>query len=171
MGFEATNKRGTLEHYGPRETEMKYGGRVSWDNLKKTAVWTFDYDNLPDNGAANLDQVIPANSTILSAKMRIVTAFTSTSTTTDLTVGLRTAGASTEDIDDNGLITAAQATQTTIAVVGSIIDGSSGTAGALIGKTIGSSAGELYVAPSVDDLLTGRAEVIVEYLVPSPTAA
>lgn len=169
MGFETTGTRGTLEHYGPRETEMRYGGRVSWNELKKTAIWTFDYDNLPDAAAHNLDLVIPANSTILSAKMRIVTAFTSTSTTTDITVGLQESDGT--EIDNDGLITAAQATQATIAVKGAIIDGSSGTAGALIGFTIGTADGELVVAPNVDDLTAGRAEVIVEYLLPSPLPA
>ena len=69
------------------------------------------------------------------------------------------------------MITAAQATQTTIAVVNSIIDGSSGTPGALIGKTIGAAAGELAVTPTVADLLTGRAEMIVEYVLPNPQPA
>lgn len=169
LAIQAT--RNVTKNYGPRNTEMQYGGRQNGDGLIKTAVWSFDYDELPTNGASNQEQVIPANSTIVSAKMRIVTAFTSTSTTTDLTVGLRTKSASTEDIDDNGLLTAAHASQTTIAVKGALLDGSSGTAGALIGKTIGTSDGELYVAPSVDDLLTGRAEVIVEYMIPAPLPA
>lgn len=171
MALETQLIRGVTKNYGTRETEGKYGANhTRLDNIK-LAKWVFDYDGLPVNDATNQGLSIPANSTIVSAKLRIVAAFTSTSTTTDLTVGLRTAGASTEDIDDNGLITAAQATQTTIAVVGSIIDGASGTPGALIGKTIGSSAGELYVAPSADDLLTGRAEMLVEYILPNPQPA
>ena len=62
------------------------------------------------------------------------------------------------------MITAAQATQTTIAEVGAIIDGSSGTAAGYINKTIGTSPLELVVAPSVADLLTGKARLIVQYL-------
>ena len=73
------------------------------------------------------------------------------------------------DIDLDGLITAAQATQTTIAVANSVIDGASGTAAALINTTIGSAAGELVVTPTVADLTAGRAELVVEYLLPAPT--
>ena len=165
MGFETTAVRGVLEHYGPRKTNQTFGGRMSWDNQKKTARWTFDYNDLPDAALHNLGLSIPAGSTILTARLRIITAFTSTSTTTDLTIGLQQADGT--EIDNDGLITAAQATQTTIAVAGSIIDGASGTPANLIGKTIGAAAGELTVAPSVADLLTGRAEVIVEYLIPA----
>lgn len=167
MTLETQLIRGVTKNYGTRETEGKYGSRVCEDALIKTAIWTFDYDDLPSNGSTNQEQVIPAGSTIVSAKMRIVTAFTSTSTTTDMTVGLRTSGASGEDIDDDGLITAANATQTTIATAGNLITGT----GALVGVSVGASAGELYVAPNVDDLLTGRAEVIVEYMTPSPLPA
>jgi hypothetical protein len=171
MALETQLIRGVTKNYGARETTGKYGSNhTRLDNIK-LAKWVFDYDELPTNDSTNMGLSIPANSTIISAKLRIITAFTSTSTTTDLTVGLRTASASSEDIDDDGLITAAQATQTTIAVVNSIIDGSSGTPAALIGKTIGTSAGELYVVGSVDDLLTGRAEMLVEYVLPNPQPA
>lgn len=168
MPFELMSKRGVNQHYGQRKVNQKYGGMKSAE-FKRTASWVFNYDSLPVNGASGAEFVIPAGSTILSAKLRIISAFTSTSTTTDLTVGLRTKNASGEDIDDDGLITAAQATQTAIAVANAIIDGASGTAAALINKGIGASDGELYVAPTAADLLTGRAEMIVEYLLPSPT--
>ena len=162
MGFELDSKRGVFQHYGVRTTNKKFGGRID-DEVIKFAEWTFNYNDLPAYGASNLQMVIPANARILSAKMEIITAFTSTSTTTDLLVGLYTSAGVA--IDADGLITAAQATQTTIGTIGNIIDGASGTAGALINVTIGATAGELVVAPSVDDLLTGRARVIVEYLV------
>jgi hypothetical protein len=148
---------------------MKFGGEVDGDTQIKTIVWDFNYDDLPDADTTNLNKSIPANSTIMSAKLNIVTAFTSTSTTTDLTVGLQVAAGT--EIDNDGLITAAQATQTTIAVVGSIIDGASGTPGALIGKTIGATAGELVVTPSAADLLTGRARMVVTYMAPAASPA
>lgn len=166
MPLETMTKRGVVAHFGQRKTNGRYGGEQS-ANMKRTAVWSFSYNDLPDAATHKLDLSIPANSTILSAKLRIIEAFTSTSTTTDLTVGLQQADGT--EIDNDGLITAAQATQTTIAVVNSIIDGASGTAGALINKTVGAAAGELVVTPSVDDLLTGRAEMIVEYLLPYPS--
>lgn len=165
MGLEQNAKRLTVTSYGPRKTITKMGG-VNDTNWRRIATWTFNYDDLPAPGTYNLQHVIPAGSSIISAKLRIITAFTSTSTTTDLSVGF--ADKAGTEIDLDGLITAAQATQTTIAVVGSIIDGASGTAGALIGKTIGASAGELVVTPTVADLLTGRAELVVEYFLPAP---
>lgn len=166
MPLETLPKTGVVASFGQRKTNGKYGGEQT-TNMRRTAVWVFKYDDLPSPTTTNLEKIIPANSTILSAKLRILEAFTSTSTTTDLTVGLRTKAGVV--IDDAGFITAAQATQTTIAVVNSIIDGASGTAGALINKTVGATDGELYVAASVADLLTGRAEMIVEYLLPFPS--
>lgn len=167
MNQEIQLIRNVTKHFGNRPTEMKRGARAVADGFIQTALWDFDFNDLPVGGATNLELSIPALSTILSAKLRIITAFTSTSATTDLTVGLEQADGT--DIDVDGLITAAQATQTTIAVVGSIIDGASGTAGALINATIGAAAGEVVVIPSVDDLLTGRAQIIVEYLIPAPS--
>lgn len=160
MTFEITATRGTVEHYGPRKTDEKFGGRVSYNDMKKTAVWDFNYDDLPAGAAHNLNLSIPANSTIISAKFRVITAFTSTSTTTDLLVGLEQADGT--DIDLDGLLTAANLTQTVIAVAGSLTTGT----GALVGFTIGAAAGELSVTSSAADLLTGRAQVIVEYLIP-----
>jgi len=169
MALETQLIRGVTKNYGARETTGKYGSNhTSLDNVK-VAKWVFDYDELPDADTTNMGLSIPANSTIYSARLRIITAFTSTSTTTDLTIGLQQADGT--EIDNDGLITAAQATQTTIAVVNSIIRGNSGTPAALINKTIGSAAGELVVTPSVDDLLTGRAEVLVEYILPNPQPA
>lgn len=153
--------RGVSVNYGPQKIDPKYGADVD-DKIIKVVQWTFKYNDLPVPNTWNMEAVIPANSTILSAKLQIVEAFTSTSTTTDLTVGLRkkdnTGG------DDDGLITAAQATQTAIAVKGSIIDGASGTAAGYINKTIGADPLELIVLPNVADLLTGYGRLIVEYL-------
>ncbi len=169
MPFENLTTRNVLQWFGPRRTNQKNGGAsLTSDGNKRIVRYIFDFNDLPAGAANNMGHVFPANSTILSAKMRILTAFTSSSTTTDLTVGLQnSAGA---EIDNDGLITAAQATQTTIGVVNSIIDGASGTAGALINKTIGATNGELAVVSTVADLTAGRAEVIVEYLLPTPAA-
>jgi hypothetical protein len=161
MGFENSAGLGVNTHYGVRTVDSSFGGRID-DDVVKTVQWTFSYDDLPTGSTSNMEYSIPANATILSAKMQIIDAFTSTSTTTDLLVGLVTkAGV---EIDYDGFITAAQATQTTIAVVNSIIDGASGTPGALIGTTIGTTAGELSVTASAADLLTGKARLIVRYI-------
>lgn len=161
MSFELDSKRGVFNHYGQRVTDQKFGGLGS-DDVLHFAVWTFDYNDLPTFGTSNMQYSIPANARIISSKLEIITAFTSTSTTTDLSAGLYTSAGVA--ISATGLITPAQATQTTIATIGNIIDGASGTPAALINVTIGAAAGELVVVGSAADLLTGRARLIVEYI-------
>ena len=158
MGFELDSKRGVFQHYGVRTVDSKFGGAVD-DEIYKIAQWTFNYNDLPTYGASNLQHSIPANARILSATLEIITGFTSTSTTTDLTVGLSTAAGGV--ISADGLILATEATQTTIATAGNIIKG---VAGGLLNVTIGTTAGEVVVASSAADLLTGKARLIVEYL-------
>lgn len=158
MGFENTSGRNVLSHYGTRELDKKFGGVYGTKDAVKTAEWIFDYDDLPVGGTDSMSVSIPANARIVSAKFEVITAFTSTSTTTDLTVGLEQADGTA--IDADGLLSATDLTQTVIADVGSLTTGT----GALVGDTIGAAAGELVVAPNVDDLLTGRARVLVEYI-------
>jgi hypothetical protein len=159
MGFEIDGKRGVAQHYGVRTTNGKFGGQQSTKNgVVKSAVWDFDYNDLPNYGSNGLQFVLPANATIVSAKLYVDVAFTSTSTTTDLNIGLYTSAGVA--IDADGLIAAAEATQTAIGTAGNVVTG----AGALVGKTIGTTAGELVVAPSVDDLLTGAGRIVVEWV-------
>lgn len=158
MGIELDPKRGVANHYGVRTTDGRYGAQQNSDGVIKSAIWDFTYNTLPAAGTNNLQFVIPANATIVSARLIVDTPFTSTSTTTDLTVGLQTSAGA--EIDNDGLITAANATQTTIAVDGGVITGS----GALVGKSIGAAAGELVVAGTDTDLTAGAGRVIVEYI-------
>ena len=159
MTIETDAKRGVAQHYGPRTTDGKYGAQQSTKNgVVKSAIWAFDYNDLPDAATNGLGHQIPAGAIIKSATLYVDAAFTSTSTTTDLTVGLQEADGT--EIDNNGLIEADEATQTAIGTEGNVVTG----AGALIGKTIGSAAGELVVAASDTDLLTGKARVVVEYV-------
>lgn len=161
MGFEADSLRGVQKHYGVRATNQKYGGNTSAD-LIKTAVWTFKYNDLPDAATNSLGMSIPAYAKIISARFEVLTGFTSTSTTTDLDVGLQTSAGT--EIDNDGLVTAAQATQTVIATRGNFVTGT----GALVGASIGATAGELVVTPTVDDLTAGEARVIVQYITEGP---
>ena len=130
MGFEIDGKRGVANYYGVRTTNGKFGAEGE-DDLYKWAVWDFDYNDLPTYGSNNLQHVIPANATIVSAELIVDVAFTSTSTTTDLDVGLYTAAGAA--IAASGLISASEATQTAIGTAGNVVTG----AGSLIGKTIG----------------------------------
>tara|TARA_R110000772_G_C13133381_1_gene423140 strand:+ start:87 stop:572 length:486 start_codon:yes stop_codon:yes gene_type:complete len=158
MTYEIDAKRGVANHYGVRTTDGSKGAQSKSTGIVKRAQWDWTWDNLPDAGANNLQWSIPANATIVSAVLYVDTAFTSTSTTTDLTIGLQEADGT--EIDNDGLVEADEATETTIAVANSVITG----AGALIGKTVGAAAGELVVTPSADDLLTGAGRVVVEYV-------
>lgn len=158
MSIEIAPKRGVAVNYGPRTTTGQYGAQQNTDTIIKSAVWDFTYNTLPAVGTNNLQFVIPANATIVSARLVVDTAFTSTSTTTDLTIGLATSAG--VEIDLDGLVTAANADQTAIAVANSIVTGS----GALVGKGIGATAGELVVTASAADLLTGAGRVIVEFI-------
>lgn len=158
MSLEDSAGLGVLSNYGPREVDQKYGAVYASKNEVKRAEWVFDFDDLPGGGTTNLELSIPAGASIVSASMEVIAAFTSTSTTTDLTIGLEQADGTAIDVD--GLISATDATQATIAVVGAIIPGT----GALVGFTIGAAAGELVIAGTVDDLLTGKGRVIVEYV-------
>jgi len=158
MTISIDGKRGVAVNYGPRETTSQYGGKVDTRGNIHVAEWIFDYDELPNYGANYLQLSIPAYAKILSSRFEVITGFTSTSTTTDLDVGLYTSAGVA--IDAAGLHTAAQLTQTAIATRGNFYLG----AGALVGTSIGATAGELVVTPTVADLLTGRGRVIVEYM-------
>lgn len=159
MGIEIDAKRGVANHYGVRTTTGQYGGQEGTKlGVIKSAVWDFAYNTLPAAGTNNLQYVIPANATIVSARLVVDTAFTSTSTTTDLNIGLYTSAGVA--IDADGLISPTDATQTAIGTAGNVVTGT----GALVGKTIGADAGELVVAGTVNDLLTGTGRIIVEYI-------
>jgi hypothetical protein len=159
MGFEIGAIRGVASHYGVRTTNGKFGAQESTKNgLVKSAVWDFVYNDLPSAGTNALQFVIPAGASIVSAKLYVDVAFTSTSATTDLDIGLFTSGGVA--IDADGLITAANATQTTIGTAGNVITGT----GALVGASIGATAGELVVTPTVNDLTAGKGRIVVEYI-------
>lgn len=173
MGYEARSwpaNGGTagdvIVSYGVRTTNGKFGAEQNTDDIIKRVLWDFSYNDLPDGAsdALGLDHVIPANSTIVSAKLFIDSAFTSTSTTTDLDIGLYRATDGTTAISANGLITAANATQTTIATAGNVITGTGALVGALSDATYDAV---LVVTPTAADLLTGTGRIIVEYILNS----
>ena len=80
MGYEIGSKRGVANHYGPRGTDGQYGGQDNSVGKIKEASWTFDYDKLPAYSASNLEMQIPANSTVLHAHIRVLTAAVSSGT-------------------------------------------------------------------------------------------
>ena len=158
MSLENTSGRGVLSHYNGRSTTSKYGGGQTSKGVIKEATWVFDYNELPTGSTSALDLSIPAYAKIIRSYFEVLVAFTSTSTTTDLTVGFEQADGT--DIDVDGLHTAAVLTQTAIATRGNTYLGT----GNLVMADMGAAAGELVVIPSAADLLTGRARVVVEYM-------
>ena len=164
MAFELQAIRTVTKNFGDRISNQEFGARTP-EGMIQRAVWTFPFNRLPAPGASNHEQVIPAGSSIIRAIFRVITPFTSTSTATDLDIGLQTKAA--VEIDDNGLLTAAQLTQTVIAVDGRLTAGT----GALVNNTIGALPGELVVTPTTDDLTAGVGQVIVEYFTPAALPA
>jgi hypothetical protein len=156
MGIEIDSKRGVATSYGVRSTTGQYGSQESTKmGAIKSAMWTFAHNTLPTANTSKLQYVIPANATIVSARLIVDTAFTGG---TSYTVGLQTAAGTA--IDDDGLLTAAQLTVASNHLTeGKVIVGS----GALVGTTIGSTAGELVVIAS-GTFTGGTGRIIVEYI-------
>jgi len=161
MGYESNTGTGSITHYGPRTTESKYGGVVSDGAGTNTIVITFDYDDLPSATNPGIQAQIPANAVITGARFDVVTAFTSTSTTTDLTVGVADADGGSTVTDADAIFTAAELTQT---VIGEATDITAAAGGAGIGTSYAENT-VLTVAPSVDDLTAGKARLEVDYKV------
>lgn len=161
MALETGLKRGVTTNYGPRKTTLQYGSANTLE-YRRTAKWVFNYDELPAAGTNNQQQVIPAGSTIVQSRFRVITPFTSTSTTTDLDVGLAQSDGTA--IDADGLLTAANLTQTVIGVAGDWVSGTGALNAHLSSATYN---GELTVTPTANDLTAGRAEIYVEYLLPA----
>ena len=160
MTMENTSGRDVLTHYGNRETDTQYGGETAGESgVLRVLEYVFDYDELPAAGTTNLQMIIPAGAIVTSATFEVITAFTSTSTTTDLTVGIADADGGATITDADAIFTAAELTQTVIAAAGVRTASSSG---AILNNDV-SEAVEITVTPTVDDLLTGRARLIVAY--------
>lgn len=152
--------------YGTRGTDTEYGGETAGEEgLLRVLEFVFDFDELPTYEAQNLAQVIPAGAIVTSATFEVITAFTSTSTTSDLTVGITDDDGGATITDADAIFTAAELTQTVIAAAGVRTASASG---AILNNDV-SEAVQITVAPTVDDLLTGRARLVVAYQVAYPT--
>jgi len=166
MSLENTSSRGVLAHYGPRGVDETHGGETAGESgIERVVEYLFDYNDLPAYGATNLEHVIPAGARVIEATFDVLVAFTSTSTTTDLSVGLwqDDNGAT---YDEDGLLTAAQLTQ---AVIATLVR-TTGT-GAVVNGVPLTEAVQVYVTPNVDDLLTGKAKLTVKYASKAAEAA
>lgn len=151
--FEIMPVRGVTQHYGPRNKREDLGGRVCQDYFK-TARWEFSFNQLPAPGLSHIEQVIPAHSSIISARLVVKTAAAGG---TSYAVGLQQSDGT--EIDNDGLITAAVGTLAAMTPRGAVLNGT----GALIGESIGANPGELVVI-AVGTFTAARIEIIVEYI-------
>lgn len=152
---------GVRTSFGVVTTEKKTPAEVVTSGIRRELKVTFDYANLPGPTAgAAYDAVqsyIPAGAIVTAAYMRILTSFSSTSGTTVIDVGTKTAAGAA--IQLAGLIND----------VGGAADGSNVGhyvgAGVSIGVMV-DPANDAYitVTPSVADLTAGKAVLVVEYV-------
>ena len=151
MTIELAPIRGVASHYEVRTSNNSLGGQESTkEGIVKSAEWSFSYDNLSATLNSNLAQTIPANASIVEAKLYVDTAWIGG---TNLTIGLYTpAGV---EIDADGLVAA---TVTATLTANKVVTG----AGALVGTTIGANAGQL-VAATTGTYTAGTARVVVKF--------
>jgi len=160
MTTQAEGIGGQVAHYGPRSIDQKGGGKVDTRGLAKQFSVVFDATDLPAYSADNVMAELPAGCQITGGYFEVITAFTSTSTTTDLDVGIADADGGATITDPNGLFTAAELTQTVIGAA-NVLTPMAG--GALYLNDVAEAA-VITVTPNVDDLLTGRARIVIEYI-------
>jgi len=156
MGYEIGPKRGVANHYGPRGADGQYGGQDNSVGKLKEASWTFDFNKLPVYTASNLEMQLPANTTLIHAHLRTIVAGAAGSSTA-FNIGLTTTAGVVVDLDGLGAV--GQYTNAVLTTKGSRAAG----AGALIGKTIGTSACEVTVATVGGALTAGKFELVVAY--------
>jgi len=85
MSLENSAGRNVLAHYGTRSVDESHGGSTAGeDGIERVVEYLFDYDDLPAYGATSLEHVLPAGARVTEATFDVLVAFTSTSTTTDL---------------------------------------------------------------------------------------
>lgn len=163
---EWTNADGLNIKFGTdRGVNFQYGGQVVTAGAKEQLVFEFDYTTLPSftsdlnndgtkNGFTIQDASIPAGATIVSAELKVDTAWASG---TDLTVGTYQVDGTV--IDADGFITAANGAVANL-LAGALITGS----GADI-ATLASAANDAYVVVAANGTFTaGSGKLIITYI-------
>ncbi len=160
--------RGVAKNFGVRTTNQKYGGRGD-DDLIKTAVWTFSYDDLPVSGTSKLIYTIPANSVILQAYFLVQTAFAGgTSYDIDFVTSAGAAiGTGSDKLWDALLLTEIDSSAVGTAILSSTHTGTN-SGNVLAGYAAGAeavlaSAGQLQVV-ATGTFTAGVAQIIVQYI-------
>jgi hypothetical protein len=153
-GSTAGGTRRAATHYGRRLEEGQNVAVYHVDGNVFRQETTFKFDQLPTATLDELHQAIPAGARILSATLKVHTAFTAT-TALNMNFGLQQRDGT--EIDNDGIDAAVLLTALT---AGEFID----CDGALVGGSSGlANDGVLVVAANVDDLTAGEMTIVVEY--------
>lgn len=152
-GASAGSKRRAATHYGRREIEDVIGSKYAGSQGRQVYNYTFSYDDLPVQGLDEAILRIPANARIITATLRVHTAFAGG---TSYNLGLYEADGTVIDADG---IDAAVATAAIDAVGESVV-----CDGALVGNTagIGTAAGQVVIA-ATGTFTAGKATLEVEF--------
>lgn len=155
MPEESVN--GVNVHFGPRDPSAttKPSTPRTAGHVKELKI-PVRFNALPTTSATdNAYLAIPAGSILKAARLVTTTNFASTSGTTTINIGLSTLAGVVVDADG---IDAALAVDNLD--VGEVVLAD----GALIGQTVGTSAVQVTVVPSVADLTAGVGILYVEYI-------
>lgn len=166
MSLEIGAVRGVAKNFGVRTTNPRYGARVD-DDLIKTVIWTFNYDDLPVASTNKLTFSVPSGSIPLEAYFQVQTAFTGgTSFDIDLVDSAGSAiGSGTDKLWD--LIALAEIDSTTTVLSASTHAGTNSGNALFVPLA---SAGQLKVT-AAGTFTAGVGSVILRYLTPGPLPA
>jgi hypothetical protein len=162
MTFESNLIRGVQNHYGPRITNGKFGGRVD-DDLIKYASWQFTYDDLPTNGTNKMIYTIPLGSKLLNAWFQVETAFAG-GTSYDIGL-LDSAGATVIATDGLWDLIATAEIDATETVIDSLAHGGTNSGTCLIVPL--PAAGQLSVV-ATGTFTAGAGRIVIQYLTVQP---
>ena len=146
-------------HFGPRTVEDVLPSVHEAAGGQEVVTVTFSYDDLPAASSDNANLIIPADAIITKARLRVITAFAGG---TSYDIGLQTTAG--VEIDDDGLLPAADVALADIDAAGDVIEGS----GALIvaedgtpGTTVGTDG--VIVVTENGTFTAGKAALEVYY--------
>lgn len=187
MSYEDSAGLSVRNHYGQRKINERFGGEVTTSGLKKYLSATIDIADvitgapstsnvlMNPTGSGEMEAIIPAYATILSARVEVLEALSTTggsaATAASIQVGLDKYSDGTA-IDADGLI---DATDGALTIASNDIaeprgNMKVGSNAALVPNVdIGADAGQLYAALVIDDVTgmtaaAGKVRIVVEYL-------
>lgn len=168
MALESKSGLGTLNSYGPRATEGKYGAEVG-DGVIKHVVYDIDWTDLSSTSPAavnGLDYVFPIGAVFQRCEYVVDTAIVGP---TAITAGTYLASDGTTAHDADGLMTAAVGVVTALDDVGDRVLGTGALLATGTGAAFATTAPTvLRILPTVAAATAGKMRVYVTYLQPQP---